>query len=192
MEANFAWLSEFSARADKASAEEAEQFFRQISADLNAALLRPEARAGALFIAVQSAVKSVPPEFASQPRVDCLLCLAQFHYLIGQPLHGVEPAADGSQCARRVQDPSLLRKALTFQGILLADTGNLPGAIECYAEALDLAIELKDLRAEASVWNNLGAAFIYAGQFFDAIGCMELVLTIADMEFTAKEHRVYA
>lgn len=192
MEANFARLNEFSARANEASAEDAEHFFRQLSADLNEALLRPPAKASAFFFAAQAALSSVPAEFASQARVDCLLCLAQFHYLIGQPLHGVEPATEGSQAARRVGAPSLLRKALTFQGILLADTGNLPGAIECYAEALDIAIELKDLRAEASVWNNLGAAFIYAGQFFDAIGCMERVLAIAESEPTAREHRAYA
>src|SRR5882672_10905423 len=90
MEANFARLTEFSARAHDVSAAEAEQFFQQISADLNEALLRPPARAGVFFLAVQSAVKSVPLEFASQARVNCLLSLAQFHYLIGQPLLGVE------------------------------------------------------------------------------------------------------
>src|SRR5262249_17539706 len=99
---------------------------------------------------------------------------------------------DASEFARRVGSAAQLRKALTFQGILLADTGNLPGAIECLAEALELATELKDLRAEASVWNNLGAAFIYAGQFFEAIGCMERVISLADQETSAAELRAYA
>jgi putative two-component system response regulator len=111
-----------------------------------------------------------------------LLLLAQYHYLIGQPLMGVEPAAQAVEFARKGADRAVLRKALNFQGILLADTGNLPGAIECYANALELAIELKDLRAEASVWNNLGGAFIYAGQFFEAIGCMERVIAIAEQD----------
>ncbi|HUL67140.1 MAG TPA: HD domain-containing phosphohydrolase [Burkholderiaceae bacterium] len=128
----------------------------------------------------------------SRSRVHCLLCLAQFHYLIGQPLNGVEPATAGTSYARKIEDPAMLRKALTFQGILLADTGNLPGAIECYAEALDLAIELKDVDAEASVWVNLGAAFIYAGQFFDAIGCMERVIALADANPTAAEKKAHA
>src|SRR5262245_58508912 len=126
MEANFARLNEFSARAAEATAEDAERFFEQIAVDLNEALLRPPAKAGAFFLAVQTTLKSVPLEFASRSRVDCLLCLAQFHYLIGQALHGVEPATDGSLCARKVGDRALLRKALNFQGILLADTGNLP------------------------------------------------------------------
>jgi putative two-component system response regulator len=192
MEANFARLNEFSARADKASAEEAEHFFRQISADLSEALQRPSPKVGAFFIAVQSALRGVPTELASESRVECLLCLAQFHYLIGQPLNGIEPATDGALYARTVGSPALLRKALTFQGILLADTGNLPGAIECYAEALDLAIELKDMNAESSVWNNLGAAFIYAGQFYDAIGCMERVIALTENDPTASERRAYA
>ena len=192
MEANFAHLSAFSARADKASADEAEQFFRRIAAELSEALQRPSAKVGAFFIAVQSALRAVPSEYASPSRVHCLLCLAQFHYLIGQPLNGVEPATDGTLCARKIEDRAMLRKALTFQGILLADTGNSPGAIECYAEALDLAIELKDVDAEATVWVNLGAAFIYAGQFADAIGCMERVIALADANPAAAEKKAHA
>src|SRR5262252_8065698 len=192
MEANFAHLSAFSARADKASADEAEQFFRRIAAELSEALQRPSSKAGAFFVAVQSALRAVPSQYASPSRVHCLLCLAQFHYLIGQPLNGVEPATDGTLCARKIEDRAMLRKALTFQGILLADTGNSPGAIECYAEALDLAIELKDVDAEATVWVNLGAAFIYAGQFADAIGCMERVIALADANPAAAEKKAHA
>jgi len=182
MDADFARLNEFLSKASSATSEDAEAFCVQAAKELNEALIRPPAKAGAFVLAVQAALKAVPTTFASPARVECLLCLAQYHYLIGQPLLGVEPAADASEFAKRVGDPALLRKALTFQGILLADTGNSPGAIECYADALDLAIELKDLRAEASVWNNLGGAFIYAGQFFDAIGCMERVITLADRD----------
>jgi putative two-component system response regulator len=192
MEANITRLTEFSGRARTASAEEAEQFFREAAVALNAALASPPAKAGAFFAAIQSTLQLVPPGMVSAARVECLLSLAQYQYLIGQPLLGVEPATDASEIARDVADRALLRKALTFQGILLADTGNLPGAIECHAEALELAIELKDLRAEASVWNNLGAAFIYAGQFFEAIGCMERVIALADEEPSAANMRAHA
>lgn len=192
MDANFARLNEFLVRAETASAAEAEAFFSQATADLNEALARPPAKASAFVMGVQTVLKAVPSVHASPARVECLLCLAQYHYLIGQPLSGVEPASDASDYARRVVDRSLLRKALTFQGILLADTGNLPGAIECYADALELAIELKDLRAEASVWNNLGGAFTYAGQFFDAIGCMERVIELGDRDTSAAGLRSHA
>lgn len=185
MEANVARLNEFVARAGVASNEDAEQFFSQTAADLGEALARPPAKAGVLFAAAQAALQHVPARFVSASRVECLLSLAQFQYFIGQPLLGVEPATDASEFARKVAEPALLRKALTFQGILHADTGNLPGAIESFAEALDLAIELKDLRGEASVWNNLGAAFIYAGQFYEAIGCMERVIALAEEDPTA-------
>jgi len=192
MDAIFVRLNEFSSRASTASAEEAEQFFRRTAADLGEALAKPPARSVAFFSAVHAALQAVPESLASAPRVDCLLSLAQYHYLIGQPLLGVAPATDASEFARKVGDQPLLRKALTFQGILLADTGNLPGAIECHAEALELAIELKDLRAEASVWNNLGAAFIYAGQFYEAIGCMERVIALADEAPSAVGLRAHA
>src|SRR5262245_6104936 len=104
MEANLARLSEFSASAETASAAEAEQFFRQIAGEPSEALQRFSPKAGTFFVAVQSALRAVPSEYASPSRVHCLLCLAQFHYLIGQPLNGVEPATDGTSCARKIEE----------------------------------------------------------------------------------------
>jgi putative two-component system response regulator len=192
MDAGLARLTQFAAIASTASPDEVDAFLEQIASDLQSALASPPSKGASFIAAAQMALKSIPSVHSSAARVECLLCAAQYHYLIGQPLSGVEPAAEASECSRRVGDPSLLRKALTFQGILLADTGNLPGAIECYSEALDLAIELKDIRAEASVWNNLGGTFIYAGQFFDAIGCMERVISLADQDPSAAVLRPFA
>jgi putative two-component system response regulator len=192
MDANVARLAEFTARAAAVNAEDAELFFRDVAGVLGDALARPPATAGPFFSSIQSALELVPPSFVSASRVECLLSLAQYHYFIGQPLLGVEPSTDASEFARKVGDRGLFRKALTFQGILLADTGNLPGAIECFSEALELAIELKDLRAEASVWNNLGGAFIYAGQFFDGIACMERVIALGEEDTSAAGLRPHA
>jgi putative two-component system response regulator len=41
---------------------------------------------------------------------------------------------------------------------------------------------MNDLRAEAPVWVNLGATFIYAGQFYEAIACMERVIALAEAD----------
>ena len=111
MEAKFTRLNAFLARAESAGADEVEAFFVQAAADLNEALARPPAQASAFVIAIQTASRAAPAAFASPARVECLLSLAQYQYLIGQPLLGVEPAADASEYARRVENQPLLRKA---------------------------------------------------------------------------------
>lgn len=182
MESGQARLQQFAERAPTASREEAEAFFAQTQRELQAALARPGGNGTSFFLAALAALQRAPLEFVTPARVECLLAVAQHLYLTGQPLSAVVPAKEASDFARQTGDAALLRKALTFEGIVLADTGNLPGAIECYAEALDLAAELKDVRAEAPVWVNLGAAFIYAGQHYEAIACMERVIALAEEE----------
>jgi putative two-component system response regulator len=175
-------LQHFAARAATASREDAEAFFDSTLRELHAALARPTANGSALFTEALAAIERVPAQYVTPARVECLLAIAQHLYLTGQPLAAVVPAKEASDFARQTGDAALLRKALTFEGIVLADSGNLPGAIECYASALEIVGALKDLRAEASVWVNLGAAFIYAGQYHDAIACMERVIALADTE----------
>src|SRR6185295_1541632 len=79
----------------------------------------------------------------------------------------------------RVGDKALLRKGLTFLGVMYADTGNVSRAIECYAQALEIAQELRDTEAECSVWQNLGVALLYAAQYRDAITTFEQVVGLA-------------
>jgi putative two-component system response regulator len=56
------------------------------------------------------------------------------------------------------------------------ETGNLPAAVANYAEALDVARTLGDTTAQAVVWNNLGLALQYAGQYADAARCYDQAL----------------
>ena len=112
----------------------------------------------------------------------CLLDVAQFFYISGQTVLGLEPAGNAVGAARALGDLGLMRRSLTFHGILLADTGNIPSAIECYAEALDLAQRIDDRLGEGGVWNNLGAAFLYAAQYADSIQASKRVLELADHE----------
>jgi putative two-component system response regulator len=110
---------------------------------------------------------------------ECLLSIAKYAYVSGHALKGLSAAERAVELIRRVGTRALLRKTLTIRGVLLADTGNLPMAIEAYAEALEIAVESNDAFAEAAVCNNLGGALIYAAQYEDAIACLERVTTLA-------------
>jgi putative two-component system response regulator len=112
-------------------------------------------------------------------RINCLLDASHFFYLIGQTFSAIEPAADAVELASRVDNKALWRKGLTFLGMMHADTGNISSAIECDAQALDIAQALRDPEAECVVWINLGIAYLYAAQYRDAIACLEHVIQIA-------------
>ena len=111
---------------------------------------------------------------------ECLLSIAKYAYVSGHALKGLGAAQRAVELMGALGSRPLLRKALTIRGALLADTGNLPMAIEAYAEALEIAIELRDPIAEAAVCNNLGAALIYAAQYQDAIACLERVEALTE------------
>jgi len=162
--------------------DEALSLLDEVATALRAALNAPDAEAHRLFASAKKVLHGLPLDVTSNARVEALLLLAQFAYVSGQPFTGLEPAGLAVDCARRLRDQAALRKALTFHGILLADTGNIATAVECYAEALELAELLHDLSAEASVWVNLGTALGYAGQLNDAVACFERVVALADAE----------
>ncbi|HEX4585375.1 MAG TPA: HD domain-containing phosphohydrolase [Burkholderiaceae bacterium] len=111
---------------------------------------------------------------------DCLLSMAKYAYVSGHALKGLAPSQRAVELYRRLGSRALLRKALSIRAALLADTGNLPVAIEAYAEALEIAMELRDPIAEASVWNNLGGALIYGAQYEDAIACLGRVVSLIE------------
>jgi putative two-component system response regulator len=113
-------------------------------------------------------------------RINCLIDASHYFYLIGQPFNGLEPTTAAVDLATRANHKPLIRKGLTFLGIMYADTGNISRAVECYAKALDLAQSLKDTTAECAVWVNLGVALFYAAQYRDSIACHEHVLQLAE------------
>ncbi len=124
-------------------------------------------------------LKQIPGVEHPELRINCLLDASHFFYLIGQPFSAIEPAADAAELAAQADNKALLRKGLTFLGMMQADTGNISRATECYAQALDLAQMLRDREAECVVWVNLGVAYLYAAQYRDAIACFEHVIQIA-------------
>jgi len=121
---------------------------------------------------------ALPGQAESLSLAECLLSLSKFAYVSGHPLKGLMPSQRAVELIRKLGSRAQLRKSLTIRGVLLMDTGNLPGSIEVYAEALEVALELRDATAEATVCNNLGGALIYAAQYEDAIACLERVVAL--------------
>lgn len=125
-------------------------------------------------------------------RVNSLFDAAQYFYLCGQPFEAIEPASVAVSIASSGNNPALLRKGLNFLGVFYADTGNISGAVECYAKALDLAQKLRDREGECSVWVNLGLALFYSAQYQDAVACLEHAIHLAGNEASLKRYRTAA
>jgi putative two-component system response regulator len=140
------------------------------------------AQTAQLFERSLELVMGLPSEAGGSALAECLLSIAKYAYVSGYPLKGLLPSQRAVEMFSRLGMRTRLHKAMSVRGVLLADTGNLSGAIESYAEALELAIELRDPRAEAAIWNNLGVALIYAAQYEDAIACLERVLSIVEKD----------
>ncbi len=118
----------------------------------------------------------------SEKQLKLMLDAAFFFYVSGRPDRGLDIAAKARSFALEVADAKSTAAALTMLGICAADTGNLPMAMESYADALSLAQKSNDFVREGRVWLNLGAALIYSGLFREAIGCFAKVVELARIE----------
>jgi putative two-component system response regulator len=125
-------------------------------------------------------------------KANCLMDAAHYFYVIGQSFGSIDPLCEAVNFAQLIGHKALLRKALTLLGIVYADTGNISRAVECYAQALDLAHEIRDIDAECAVWINLGVALLYAAQYQDAIFCFDHVIQLADQNPSARHLRANA
>jgi putative two-component system response regulator len=126
------------------------------------------------------ALSRLAVETASDLRAECLFLIAQHHYMAANIAAALAPSRAAAAIARRRNEPALLRKALSFLGVTLADTGDLPEAIACYSEALAVAATLPDPAEAAPVWNNLGLALRAAARYEEAIRCFERAAALAD------------
>jgi tetratricopeptide (TPR) repeat protein len=161
------------------------QAAKQIYASISAATAQNAMDAVAAFSFFQEKLgqlRRLPREVLPQERVECLLAGVGFLYVGGHTALGVEWAQEAVASSRILGSLLHLRRALSNSGVLNADAGNFPMAIEAYSEALHVAIELKDARAEAAVWLNLGAALLYAAQYAESIECSERALVIVQRE----------
>lgn len=137
-------------------------------------------------------LKQIPGSEFPDLRINCLIDASHFFYLTGQTFSAIEPATLAVDLAAKVDHKALLRKAQTFLGMMYADTGNTSRAIECYAQALDLAQALRDSDAECSVWINLGVALLYAAQYRDALACLEHVVHLSSANVGPSRQRFRA
>jgi putative two-component system response regulator len=175
-------LDQSDSRVSVMTRDEALHLLDELLGGMRAAMTAPSAESHRLFASARKLLHGLPLDVLSESRVEGLLLSAQFAYISGQPFSGLEHASLAVECARRMIDAASLRKALTFHGILLADTGNIATAVECYAEALEIAERLHEVQGEAPVWLNLGTALGYAGQFSEAASCYERVVALADQD----------
>jgi putative two-component system response regulator len=132
-----------------------------------------------LFDDAQSTLFRLPATQLDADGVEALLLVAQRCYNAARAQAGLHAAEHALISARRLGDLRLLRRAVTVFGVIAGESGNLPAAVANYAEALDLALSLADRTAESSVWNNLGLALQYAGQYSDAVRCYDRALEAA-------------
>jgi putative two-component system response regulator len=157
-----------------------EALMRTIARALDPEQAAPTPHTARVFARALELIAVLQADSEGPALAECLLSIAKYAYVSGQLLKGLAPAQRAVELIRYFGDRALLRKALTIRGALLADTGNLPVAIEGYAEALDIAVELGDRFAEAAVCNNLGVALIYTAQYEDAIPCLERVVALSE------------
>jgi len=113
---------------DRVSAGASVELLEKMGAFLRAERAAPSADASRLFPAAYAALLTVPTDPVCPGRVVSLLCIATHHYATASKAEeGLAPAADAVTVARRLGDPDWLCKALKIHGVLLADTGNVPG-----------------------------------------------------------------
>lgn len=101
-------------------------------------------------------------------------------YVSGRADRGLSVAERARQFALETADAQFSAKALMMVGVCAADTGNLPLAMEAYADALSLAQKGEDSVQEGKIWQNLGGALVYSGLFREAITCFSKALSLAN------------
>lgn len=156
---------------------------------VNSRLQQGAAGSAEFMGSVVKTLKGLEGEGHAELRINCLLDAAHFFYLTGQTFNALEPATDACELASRVGNMPLLRKGLSMLGMMYADTGNASKAIETFAQALDIAQELRDHEAECIVWINLGVSLLYAAQYRDAISCLEHAIHLTGSDHSLQKYR---
>jgi len=157
--------------------------------EVNSRLQAPSSNSSNYVADVVTALRGIEGTTNAELRINTLLDAAQFFYVVGQTFNAIQPANEAVELSEKAGNRALLRKGLTFAGVLYADTGNTSRAIECYAQALDIARDLRDTEAECAVWVNLGVALLYAAQYRDAISCLEHTIHLSGTTPTLQKFR---
>ena len=124
------------------------------------------------FTALLDRLRSpLTPEEAT-PASDSALRLCQKLYANGRSFDALPFALAISSQAGFHEDTVMQRRAATACGLLLADTSDFAGAVECHTQALRIAAAAEDVVETSRVWNNIGVAFMPTGHFRLAAECL--------------------
>jgi putative two-component system response regulator len=171
---------------------EVQSVLERVAAEIQGRMKSASPSSAEFFTSVSDSLVSFRGTANHRVRVQCLLDVAQYFYVVGQPFQALKPAAAALQLAVDARDKALNRKASTFLGAMYADTGNISGAIECYSQALQLLEELNDPVAECRVWINAGVALMYAAQYEEAIACFDHTVVLANKSEDLYSFRAHA
>lgn len=123
------------------------------------------------FTALLDRLKSPLAPDQALPSSDTTLRLCQKLYANGRSFDALPFALAISLQAGFHEDTVLQRRASTACGLLLADTSDFAGAVECHTRSLRIAASAEDVVEMSRVWNNIGVAFMTTGHFKLAAGC---------------------
>jgi putative two-component system response regulator len=174
------------------SASEFRAVLSRVALDVNSRLQNGSPNAAEFMAAVAGALSRITDLSNESLRINCLLDVAHYFYLLGQTFNAIEPAISAAALARRTENLPLERKALNLLGIVYADSGNIPKAIECYSYALDIAHRIRDGDSECGMWVNVGVALLYAAQYRDATTSLEHAIHLAGRNPSLRRYRAAA
>jgi putative two-component system response regulator len=162
----------------QASAQEIEPLIQNGVLAAQAMLAAPRAEQQGQVEALNRFLIGLPADIVSDGRFHLTFLVIQIFCVRAASADALPLSANLLQLARGRGRPTTLRKALTYRGIVLSDTGDVAAAIELYEEALQLAQDLGDVSAESVVWNNLGVALQEASLYQDARACYERAVNL--------------
>ncbi|MCK6433946.1 MAG: HD domain-containing protein [Burkholderiaceae bacterium] len=152
----------------------------EMLARLKQALAEPDEATQALCDETVRQLAGLPKGVAVDLHIECLLTVAHIHYIATRSALARGPVGEAVELARSAGDDPLLRKALTFQGVIEMESGNLPASTTCFAEALQVAARMPSRSEAAVVWNNLGLALQRSTLHAEAQQCYEQAVVLAD------------
>jgi tetratricopeptide (TPR) repeat protein len=104
--------------------------------------------------------KAVPPDVALPLRLDVLIDIGMQFYLDGRDqVRPIEPLALAAALAEQFGDRFRLRRALSIQGIALANFGHCFQALSVLRKALKIAEDAGEHLGVAAAWGNIALAF---------------------------------
>src|SRR4051812_19925955 len=93
----------------------------RVAMEVNARVQSGAASSSEYMQAVVRTLRNVSGNEHHGLRINCLIDISHFFYILGQTFTSIEPARDAVEIAEGAGDKRLLRKSLTFLGVMYAD-----------------------------------------------------------------------